>query len=195
MLASDIVFTTPALQIDATISDQTADDHDLLRQVATGDGQAFETLYTRYMPRVQSYLRKRLSDPEIVDEVLNDVMIVIWHKATACPDNVPLLAWLYGIARNTARSSTHRFKHQEAEPEKVVTVEEDPEFHLLQQDQQQRLARAISALPRHERQPIEFLVYHGCSYKDIAARLDLPVNTIKTRVIRARTRLATAMAS
>ncbi len=194
MLASETIFVAPMRQTKIPIGVQATDDHYLLRRVAMGDGPAFETLYARYVSRVRSYLRKRLSDPESLDEVLNDVMIVIWKKATDCPANVPLLAWLYGIARNVARNYSRRVTFQEVEPERFTAVEEDPEFHLLTQDRQQLLARAILALPRHERQPIELLIYHGCSYKDIASQLNAPVNTIKTRVMRARTRLATAMA-
>lgn len=66
--------------------------HDLLSQVADGDARAFEALYTRYTSRIRAYLRKRLNDPDVIDEVLNDVMLVIWQDAAACPADVPLLA-------------------------------------------------------------------------------------------------------
>ena len=130
MLASDIAYGAPMGQT-VEAADQMTDDHELLNLVACGDGQAFETLYDRYMHRVRSYLLKRLNDPDGVDEVLNDVMIVIWKKARACPANVPLLAWLYGIARYTASSYTRRLKLHEVEPNTFISVEEDPEFHLL----------------------------------------------------------------
>ena len=195
MLASNTIMMTSAIQADTAISDQTIDDHDLLSQVATGDRQAFETLYTRYAPRVQSYLRKRLRDPEGIEEALNDIMIIIWQKPTACPPHVSLIAWLYGIARKTAYKYARPPKHHEAESKEFVSAEANPEYYLLMQDQQRSLDRAIIALPHHERQPIELLVYHGCSYNDIAIRLDAPVNTIKTRVKRACTRLHGACSS
>ena len=85
------IMMTPLVQTDAAMSAPSADAQ-VLRQVAVGDGSAFETLYQRYAPRVRAYLCKRMSKPEQVDEVPNDVMIVIWQKAASCPANAPLLA-------------------------------------------------------------------------------------------------------
>jgi RNA polymerase sigma factor (sigma-70 family) len=66
---------------------------------------------------------------------------------------------------------------------------------MLARDQEQILNRAIANLPCYERDPIELLVYHGCSYQDIATRLDTSVNTIKSRIRRARVRLSASVAA
>ncbi|ETW95014.1 MAG: hypothetical protein ETSY2_48765 [Candidatus Entotheonella gemina] len=176
-------------------ADDISEDRDLLSQLARGDAQAFATLYTRYTPRIRSYLHQRLTDPEHLDEVLNDVMLVLWQKATDCPSTVPLLAWLYGIARNKARSCCRPSVDQKTFLSEFASEEAEPEVHLLKKDRQQTLDRAIAKLPHHERQPIELLVYHGCSYKDIATRLEVSVNTIKTRMRRAQDRLVAACSS
>lgn len=172
-----------------------SEDCDLLRQISRGDTQAFAILYTRYTPRIRFYLKKRLTDPERLDEVLNDVMMVLWQRATDCPSSVPLSAWLYGIARNKARSYRRSSVDQETSLSEFASEEAEPEVHLLKKDYQQTLDRAIAKLPYHERQPIELLIYHGCSYKDISIRLEVSVNTIKTRMRRARDRLVAACLS
>ncbi len=175
---------------------QLQEDHHLLSQVALGDRQAFEALYARYASRIRSYIRSRLIDIESCDEVLNDVMLVIWQNAKACPSQVPLLAWLYGVARKKILESLRRQGRSTDETYFAwISEVESPEIQVLMQDRQQVLARAISRLPQHERQPVELLVYHGHSYHDIAVRLATPVNTIKSRVLRARARLAAAVSS
>ncbi len=176
-----------------SISPDKVEENALLHRVANRDDQAFDVLYTRYSQPIRNYLQRRLSDQDMVDEALNDVMMVIWQKATDCPPNVPLLAWLHGIARYKVLEYARRLRCKEVELPEFVSKEEEPEFHLLTQDRERTLARAISTLPCHERQPVELLVYHDCSYKDISIRLETPVNTIKTRVKRARTRLTAAM--
>lgn len=196
MQTSHLSLEPSSLHPQRASADEPSEDHDLLAQVATGDGQAFETLYARYMPRIRSYLRRRLHDPESLDEVLTDVMMVMWQKATDCPSHVPLLAWLYGIARHkTLKHYTSDPKRQDVSLSEAVCEGAEPEFHLLAEDRQRILERAISKLPPHERQPIELLVYHGCSYKDIATRLDTSVSTVKTRMRRARGRLVAACSS
>lgn len=195
MLTADIALMTPPIQTHESPPFEACEGHHLLSQVATGDGQAFQVLYSRYTPRIQSYLRRHLNDPESLDEALDDVMMVIWQKPMDCPAHVPLLAWLYGIARYTARTYSRRSVCQDVSFPEVVSEEEEPEVHLLAKDQKKTLDRAISNLPHHERQPVELLVYHGCSYKDIAIRLDVSINTIKTRIMRARTRLTVVVSN
>ena len=174
---------------------ETTEEDELIHRVANHDNHAFATLYARYAPSIRAYLQRRLSDHATVDEALDDVMMVIWHKATDCPANVPLLAWLYGIARYTARKHSRRSDRQHAPLAECVSGGDEPEVRLLAKDRAHTLACAISTLPCHERQPVELLVYHGLSYKEIAIRLDTPMNTIKTRMMRARTRLTATLAS
>ncbi len=170
-------------------------DHHLLDRIADGDRQAFACLYVRYRPRIQSYLRRRLHNPENLDEVLNDVMMIIWQKPTGRPPHVPLLAWFYGIARYTARKYDRRTSSQDAEIPEFATEGAEPEVHCLTKDREKMLKRAISRLPHHERQPIELLIYHGYAYKDIAAQLETPLNTIVSRIRRAEARLKTTLSN
>ena len=193
MSTSEYALAPPNLQIKKANSDRLSESHDLLRQVAAGNEQAFEILYAMYAPLIRSYLSKRLHDPENLDEALNDVMIVIWQKATNCPPHVALAAWLHGIARRQSLKYTSQLKRPKRIPTEFASEETEPEWRLLARDQKQALDRALAALPGHERQPLELILNHGCSYKDIASQLDVSISTIKTRVKRGRERLATAL--
>ena len=57
----------------------------LLHRVAVQDRQAFEILYRQYAPRLYRYLSKFIPQPDLIEEVLDDVMMVVWQKA-ACFD-------------------------------------------------------------------------------------------------------------
>ena len=169
---------------------QNIEEYNLICRVKARNEQAFEELYTHYGPRLQAYLTRRFNSRELAEETLNDVMLIFWEQADRCPADVPLMAWLYGIARYQSLKNASRSKGSTLNPAEFVAEEKAPEFHLLAREQVHRLKRAISALPRHERQPIELLVYHGCSYKEIGSQLDISINTIRTRIKRARERLA-----
>ncbi len=167
------------------------DDSWLLARVAAHDAKAFETLYARYAPSLRSYLRRHLQGYDLVDEVFNDVMLVIWQRADARPAQVQPVAWLYGIAKNKVRKARQGVGRLGLEP---ITLEErkvlGPENGVLRQEECQTVARVLDTLPSAQRTAIEMLVYEGRSYKDIAARTGESVNTVKTRIWRARRRFA-----
>lgn len=172
-----------------------SEDQHLLSLVEAQDHQAFQVLYSRYAPRVQAYLRRRLEWPELVDEVLNEVMMTMWQQASRCPVGVPLIAWLFGIARNKAYKAMAYAGDQETiSPESLVDPG-NPERSLLNDDRQFILQRAISQLPPDERGAISLFIYKGYSYQEIAAQLNICVSTVKTRIRRARNRLMPRVAT
>lgn len=178
------------------------DEGELLCRVAAQDQQAFATLYARYAPRVCGYLVRRLSRADLVDDVLQEVMLVLWQRASRCPPTVPLVAWLYGIARRKAwkaRSRTSVPTRPPAPapapaPQEAIDAD-DPERIMLRQEYGCRLAGALDTLPLHERLALLLLVQQGYSHQEIAARTNVPVSTVRTRVSRARQRLRARVAA
>jgi Sigma-70 region 2 len=75
----------------------------LMRAVANKDRRAFESLYYAYAPRLGRFLVRILKRRDLVDEVLNDVMLVVWQSAERYdPERSRLSTWLFGIAHNKA---------------------------------------------------------------------------------------------
>jgi RNA polymerase sigma-70 factor (ECF subfamily) len=167
-----------------------------MHRIAKQDLQAFDTLYTRYAPRLRAYLARLLSDQTAVDEVCNDVMLVIWQRATQVPATVPLWAWLCGIARHKARKARARRSSDAAAP--VMHAEdnaETPEHILLYEEYRSRFTHILETLPCFERTIMAMRVQQGYAYQDIAALLDIPVSTVRTRVSRACQRLQELVAT
>ncbi|PON14862.1 hypothetical protein C2W62_26820 [Candidatus Entotheonella serta] len=177
-----------------TISDDT-EDLALMRQVVNQDSQAFETLYARYAPSLRAYLRRSLPPHAHVEEVLNDVMMALWRGAARVPPSVPLAAWLFGIARRQnlkAWSLEARcdLPAQEGTEESTTTT---PESDLLYQERLTMMKRFLNRLPSDQRRLIELTVDQGLSYEEISCQTHMNVNTIKSRLSRARRRLRAYM--
>ncbi len=172
------------------------EDRQLLRRVAARDGQAFEILYSYYAPRVRAYLTRRLTHHDLVDEALNDVMLVLWQQAERCPPAVPLIAWLYGIARHKAQKAMakHRLAAERPKVPEIMTSNFGPEHTFLHDEQGHLLARAMEPLPPHERTAIQMVLHQGKSYQEIAEQMRTSVNTVKSWIRRGRHRLATRVA-
>jgi RNA polymerase sigma-70 factor (ECF subfamily) len=162
----------------------------LLDRVALQDQHAFAMLYARYAAPVRRYLLRCLSQADLVDDVLQEVMLVLWQRPSACPPMVPLTAWLCGIARHKARKAMTRAMTPPALPRPPLDSEEDDPARVVQGQESARcLTRALDILPFYERTALRLLVHQGCSYQDIAAKMDTPVSTVRTWVSRACHRL------
>ena len=171
------------------------DDATLMRRVAAQDHEAFHTLYTRHAPRLRGYLLRALGQPDLADEALNDVMLVMWQRASYFDTSSSLLAWLIGIARKKAWKTIARASSPNAEPARQEVIDaETPETAALRQEYDGLLVQAMDTLSPSHRIVMELLIFQGYSYKDIAKHTGHPLNTVKTQVFRARSALAARLA-
>jgi hypothetical protein len=74
------------------------DDFSLIRRVAAKDRQAFESLYQRYYLQLMGYLVKFLGRRELAEDVVHEVMVVVWNEASRFRYTSLLSTWLFGIA-------------------------------------------------------------------------------------------------
>lgn len=174
------------------------DDLNLIRRVVGRDRQAFETLYHRHSPAVYRYLWKLIRQREIVEEALNDVMMVVWQTASRFNGTSRLSTWILGIAHNKAlkaraRSTKFDTELRQAEPDGVESS--GPEDAWARRELANAVARAIDSLPAEQGVVVELAFYHDLSYAEIAKIVGCPVNTVKTRMLYARRRLASLFAA
>ena len=168
-----------------------ADDQALIRRVVAHDPQAFEQLYQRYARRLMGYLRRLLPPHVLTDDVLNEVMLLVWQQADRFDLSQPLMAWLFGIARRKALEALRAARPRPTPPPAAAESAADAlEVQVAGHDLTRVVTQALAALPPAERQVVELTYYHDLSYPEIAAIVECPVNTVKARMARARQRLA-----
>jgi RNA polymerase sigma factor (sigma-70 family) len=166
----------------------------LMRRVAAGDRQAFEMLYRRYAQPLAGYLTKLLHQRELVEEVLDDVMLVVWQNAARFDPTARFSTWLFGIAHHKAMKAWGRSANKPLPlpplRHDAESDQETPEQILTDQERSRTLVQALESLSPEQRAVVELTFYHACSYQDIAGIMGCPVNTVKTRMFHARRRLA-----
>jgi RNA polymerase sigma factor (sigma-70 family) len=168
-------------------------DFTLIRRVAAQDRQAFEVLYHRYARRLDGYLSKFLRQPESVEEVLDDIMFVVWQNAGRFDYTSQLSTWIFGIAYRKTLKALARVRQApgHALPDLPEwSDQDDPEGVITRQELGHALARALESLSPEQRAVVELIFYHEYSYQEIAAMTKCPVNTVKTRMFHARRRMA-----
>lgn len=185
------------------------EDLGLLEAIAQRDRQAFETLYYRYTPRLGRYLSRLLKQRELVEEVLGEVMLVVWQTAARFdPAAARVSTWLFGIAHDKAlKVFARRCRSPGEVPVDTIGVDADapvpdanhptskldphgPERTLIFRELGPALERALESLSVEHRAVIGLAFGEDCSYQEIATIVGCPVTTVKTRMFHARKRLA-----
>jgi RNA polymerase sigma-70 factor (ECF subfamily) len=165
--------------------------------VAAGDTTAFEQLYRHYAPRLVTFLRSRLGLSELVEEVLNDVMLVVWRRAAMFQPTSCVSTWLFGIARHKAykaRSPHHQPSPAEPPGGKSGNGHANPEEMLSHQERYRLITCALMTLPPEQRIVVELTYYCSCSSREIAQQLGEAEATVRSRLRLARQRLASSLA-
>jgi RNA polymerase sigma factor (sigma-70 family) len=173
----------------------------LWQAAAAGEHAAFRLLFDRHATAVYNYLYRRTADWSAAEDLTAAVFLQAWRRrGEVVFDRDSALPWLLGVARLQLRNATRSRARYAAALSRVgreiVTQESltDPADLVARRldDTQQviQLRAAIARLPRQQREVIELCVYAGLDQQAAALSLGVSVSTVKSRLHRARQRLA-----
>ena len=180
----------PAQQLEAEIA--------LLRRVAQGERRAFEELYDRFSGVLFSTAYRVLNNREAAEDVLQDVFIQIWEKASLYdPTRGKPMTWAVTLTRNKAidrlRSTQRRNRLQddvEREAETFEQFDDRSSFDAVASGETSKLVReAIRKLSKDQREAIELAFFSSLTQTEIAERLGEPLGTVKARIRRGMMKL------
>jgi RNA polymerase sigma factor (sigma-70 family) len=167
----------------------------LIALIERGDRQAFTQLYRAYFPRLARFLDRMTRNPALIEEIINDTLLVVWQKAGSFNHSSKVSTWIFAIAYRKALKGIRDLDEPvEALEEAADESGSEPEMVLSALQLQGIVARALDALPALQRTVVNLVYYHGMGYEEIAAIMECPVNTVKTRMFTARTRLKVLLA-
>ena len=159
----------------------------LVACIATGDQQAFAEFYGLYRRRLARFLGRVITSSDTVDELINDVMYVVWQDAARFERRSKVSTWVFAIAWHKALRALERQQRDKG----LATPETDdlpaPERGAL--EDREWLRRGLDQLSADHRLVVELTFFAGCSYGEIAEIAGCPVNTVKTRMFHARRKL------
>jgi RNA polymerase sigma-70 factor (ECF subfamily) len=173
-----------------------ANDARLINQIADGNRHALELLYRGYFPRLTRFLNGMTRSVQLIEEIVNDTMLVVWQKAGTFDGSCKVSTWIFAIAYRKACKAIKAL--DEPVDADIELFEADPGQQPENQLDLQRLQRMIGAalddLPAAQRAVVDLTYHHEMGYTDIAAIMNCPVNTVKTRMFHARRRLKLLLA-
>lgn len=159
----------------------------LVRRVADQrDRRAFEALFDHFAPRLNGYLLRLGLDRGEAEDMAQEVMAVLWHKANLFdPEKSSLSTWLYRIARNRRIDAARRERTRVLDPQEPMLLPSEPEPVDDEIDSRQRDERvrvALASLPEEQLELVKMAFFLGLSHSQIAEQADLPLGTVKSRI-------------
>jgi RNA polymerase sigma-70 factor, ECF subfamily len=167
----------------------------LMVSYQAGDLEAFDQLYALLVPVVRGFLRRRTTDAQQVDDLVQDTFLQV-HRARHTYDPAyPPIPWIVAIARHVwlmhVRASARRPQPSEQIQQLHLGVPAEAEAYADRAD----LRAALGTLPEEKRRPLLWHHVLGVSFREIAARLGIREDAAKLRSSRAMAELRTRLAS
>lgn len=165
-------------------------DEQLLRQIADGDQSAFAAFFDRCAPRVKGVAVTMLGLSTDADDLVQDVFCQVWTSAGKYDRNRGNpLAWVTMIARSRAIDSLRKRRKtagnvELSEAEEVPDELPGPNDQAARTETDRRIHSAMASLPEEQSRLIALSFLSGLNHEEIAAKLNLPLGTVKTRIRR-----------
>jgi len=163
----------------------------------SGERDAVATLFDRHADRIHAHCFRLTGDRSDAEDATATTFLEVWrhHERVQVHDG-SALPWLYGVATNVCRNLTRsrrrhlravsRVPETGAAPDHADAVSE----RLDTEARMRRVLDAVALLPQRERDVLALVAWSGLSYEQAATALDVPIGTVRSRLSRARARLA-----
>jgi RNA polymerase sigma-70 factor (ECF subfamily) len=173
-------------------------DLELVRRVQRGERGAFDLLVLRYQHKVVKLVARLLRDPTEAEDVAQEAFVKAYRAIGSFRGDSAFYTWLYRIAVNTARNTMASRQRRPIDYEADLSESEQsavvarmrhgdtPEAAALSEEIHLTVNRAVEELPEDLRTAIILREIEGLSYEEIAAAMDCPVGTVRSRIFRAR---------
>jgi RNA polymerase sigma-70 factor (ECF subfamily) len=178
----------------------------LVERAKTGDRTAFEMLVVKYQRRIERLIGRMVRDVDIVPDIAQETFIRAYRALPQFRGESAFYTWLYRIAVNTAKKTLMEMKRdpivteaarvgrddddERAPPDTEPSDAATPDAVLASKQIAAAVNFAVEALSEELRQAITLREIEGLSYEEIAALMNCPIGTVRSRIFRAREAIA-----
>jgi RNA polymerase sigma-70 factor (ECF subfamily) len=173
-------------------------DKQLVERVQKGDRNAFDLLVLKYQHKILSLVARYVHDSDEVQDVAQEAFIKAYRALPGFRGDSAFYTWLYRIAINTAKN--HLVSRSRRPPGTDVDLDDatyldggeplrdvdTPENRLFGEELHRLVTAALENLPDELRTAVTLREFDGLSYEEIAAVMECPVGTVRSRIFRAR---------
>jgi RNA polymerase sigma-70 factor (ECF subfamily) len=167
-------------------------DEQLVRAYGGGDVDAFNTLFIRYKQLLFGFFRRRVADPALAEELTQETFIAVLRGINRYQQTAAFRNYLYAIAYRVLGAHRRKAFFRAGFAGRTASLEQEPSTSASTETDV-LMREAVRMLDRIDREVLLLREFEHLSYAEIATQLDLPVNTVRSRLFRARTALRTLL--
>ena len=156
---------------------------ELWKYIQRGDKNAFKRLHKLHFYQMCLFAYKSIKDKQLVENIVSDCFIKLWEYHSEIQIKTSLKSYLYRMLRN--QIIDHFRKKQESTDFVVEVPDIADEVEFDAQQKYAKLYQALTKLPQQRRKILELAVFDALTYQEIADRLQISKNTVKTQISRA----------
>lgn len=157
------------------------------------DKDAFAKIYDYYAPRIKSFLMRGGLSADIADELAQETMLTVWHKAESFdPKQAAASTWIFTIARNKKIDYLRKYNRPDPDQNDPLVAGEQPvmpDQDIQTEEQENALSKAIKDLPEEQSFLIQKSFFEDKTHSEIAQETNIPLGTVKSRLRLALERL------
>jgi RNA polymerase sigma-70 factor (ECF subfamily) len=185
----------PAPGITRRVPDESSPDAEVCRRLAAGERErAFERLLTAYRGRVYRLALSVVRTPADAEDLAQEAFVRLWRALPLYDGRASFSTWLYVIARNACLSELRRRGARPTAPlEDDAADPAGPSPSASRIDSQIDCETLVDMLDEPQRRIVRLFYLEERSYEQVAEMLDMPINTVRSHLHRARKRLAGLM--
>ncbi|MBK7656217.1 MAG: RNA polymerase sigma factor RpoE [Betaproteobacteria bacterium] len=174
----------------------------LVQRTVAGDQRAFELLVIKYQRRIERLIARMVRDVDLVEDIAQETFIRAYRALPSFRGEAQFYTWLYRIAVNTAKKALMELKRdplvfenmmassddedETYRPRTEQTSTETPEMVMAAKEIADVVNAAMQSLPEELRQALTLREIDGWTYEEIAATMNCPIGTVRSRIFRAR---------
>ncbi len=153
----------------------------------TRDRAAFQALFRYYGPRIKALMIRSGARPQEAEEVMQETMVLIWRKSALFdPGKASASTWIYTVARNKRYDMLRREKRPDLDPEDPFFSgsgpEPDGEDVYSAAERSEIIRGYMDTLPEEQLLLVRKAFFEDMTHQAIAAELDIPLGTVKSRI-------------
>ncbi|MBI4128446.1 MAG: RNA polymerase sigma factor [Parcubacteria group bacterium] len=182
-----------------TTGEDSLSDAEVVELVRNGDRQRFGLIVKRYQNKLYNYLYRFTHERQTCEDLVSETLVKVYFNLDRCRNTERFPAWLFAIAHNTG---VNWWKKIAKEREHTIALEDithdipdaghvDVHEAAVHRDESILMEKALGELEEKYRYPLFLFYYEDFSYEEIAEILNLPLNTVKTHIFRAKRLLQT----
>jgi len=169
---------------------KTVTDEELIKAIQEGDVLAYEELVKRYQHGLYAFVMRIVHKEAVASDIVQNTLVKVYEIIDRIDVRKKFSTFVFEIAKNSAISELRRQKH-DVPLEEIVDVAEEESFveELYRLDLHDQVRKSIESLIPKYRTVVTLYYFRDLSYEEIGNKLNIPINTVRTHLKRAKAQL------